>query len=67
MRGLQLADHRLFVTVCDGYYAAEHEPAGPGDVADPERGGQRGGIAGPGQCPREALGKDLPSRVSGHR
>jgi len=41
--------------------------AGPGDAADPERGGQRGGIAGLGQCPREALGKDLPSRVSGHR
>jgi hypothetical protein len=41
--------------------------AGPGDVAGLGRGGQRGGIAGPGQCPGEALREDLPGGVSGHR
>lgn len=31
--------------------------AGPGDVADPERGGQRGGIAGPRAVPEGGPGE----------
>jgi hypothetical protein len=59
LRGLQLAEHGLFVTVC------RHRLPVPGDVADPGRCGRRGGI--PARAvPREGLaGGPCPAASAG--